>query len=249
MAQGTLGKLRAFNDFLEQYSFTVGATANALGGGVSLIGVNEGSIASTIDEPGGVVAITTDTGDNDNQFLVSGPFKPCDGGCVMETRFKVADVTATNICVGAGFSETMVEATPVMPAEYATTTLTVNGTGGMAMVLLDSDGTAIDFRPVIADAGAVLAGTNCGGTALSATVAADDWYIVRVEVSTDGYASVYFGDAKDNTNLVLVARNTAPLDDDVCYFAFLGIENRAGGAEVLEVDYFLAEGWRDWSKD
>lgn len=248
MAQGTLGKLRAFNDFLGQTAITVLASATDLGGGVSLIGVNEGSVASVVDEPGGILAITTDIGDNDNHFLVSGPFKPSDGGCVMEARFKLpTDVLTTTVCVGAGFSETLDPATPVMPAEYATATLTVNGTGGMAMALFDTDGTVIDFRGVIADKAAALAGTKCAGDALGATVTADRWYIVRVEISATGIATVYFGDANDNKSLARVAYNTAPLDPANLFYAFLGIENRSAAARILECDAFLAESWRNWS--
>ena len=247
MAQGTIGRLRAFNDFLAFDATAVNATSMQLGGGVGLIGVEEGSVVSTIDEPGGVIKITTDTADNNNHFLVSGPFQPDDGGMYMECRFKLADTGAADCAVSAGFSETMNEGTPALPAEYATTTLTLNGTGGMAVLLFDSDGTAVDWRPVIADAGAVLAGTNCGGTALGATITDDRWYIVRVEITPDGMATIYFGDADDAAKLELVSSNTVALDIDVPYTAFLAIENRAAAAEVLEVDYFLAEGSRDWS--
>jgi hypothetical protein len=247
MPQGTYGKLKAFSHFLDQYSTVLLTGATPLGGGVSIIGVEEGSIASTLDEPGGLLAITTDTADNDNQFLVAGPFKPQDGGMVMEARFKLSVVTTTTCAVFCGFSETLSQATPVMPAEYATATLAINGTGGMAGVVFDTDGTVIDFRSVIADAGAVLAGTKCAGDALGATVTADRFYIVRVEVSNDGYAKVYFGDADDNKKLMLVAQNTVPLDDDVCYFACLGIENRTGAARAFEVDMFGGESWVDWS--
>jgi hypothetical protein len=249
MAQGSYGKIKAFNDFTSDYGgITVNATATDLGGGVALTGVNEGSVASTVDEPGGILAITTDTGDDDNQFLVAGPFKPQDGGCFMEARFKMpTNVLTTTLCVAAGFSETMVEATPVIPAEYATATLTINGSGGMAMMLFDTDGTTIDWRSVIADAGAALAGTHCAGTAAGATITADAFYIVRVEISPDGMAQVLFGDASSADELTVVAENTAALDNDVPYFAFVGIENRSGAARVLEVDYFDAEGWRDWA--
>lgn len=247
MAQGTIGKIRAFNDFTAFDATVVNATSMQLGGGVGLIGVNEGSIVSTIDEPGGVLKITTDTADNDNHFLVAGPFKPIDGGMAMEARFKLADTGAADCCVAVGFSETMVEATPVVPAEYAATTLTINGTGGMALALFDSDGTTIDWRTVIADAGSVLAGTKCDGSALGATIADDRWYVVRVEINAEGYAEIFFGDATDAAKLERVAYSTAPLDDDVVYTAFLAIENRAAAAEVLEVDYFLAEGNRDWA--
>jgi hypothetical protein len=248
MAQGSFGKLKAFNDFLDQYSTVVLTGATPLGGGVALIGVNEGSIASTVDEPGGVLAITTDTADNDNHFLVAGPFKPQDGGCIMETRFKITtNVLTTTLAIGAGFSETLDPATPVMPAEFSTATLTVNGTGSMAMMLFDTDGTVIDWRSVIADAGAVVAGTACDGSVASATIAADRWYIVRVKISPDGIAEISFGDNDSTKEMKVLAKNTAVLDKDECYYAFLGIENRSGNARVMEVDYFGAEGWRDWS--
>lgn len=250
MPQGSYAKLRACNHFLEEISTVVLTGGTPLGGGVSLIGVNEGSMASTVDEPGGVLAITTDTGDNDNHALISGPFKPADGGMVMECRFKMpTDVLTTTLAVSAGFSETMARGTPVMPAEYATATLTLNGTGGMAVVVFDTDGTVIDFRSVIADAGAALAGTKCNGDALSATVTADDWYIVRVEVGPDGKARIYFGNADDAKNLVQVANNTAVLPPGEVYTAFLMIENRTAAARILEVDYFAAESWVDWDKD
>lgn len=248
MAQGTYGKLRAFNHFLGPNDTVLLTGATPLGGEVALIGVNEGSIAAVTDEPGGILLITTDTADNDNQFMVAGPFQPDDGGMVMETRFKIpTDILTTTLCVAAGFSETMSLTTPVVPAEYNVATLTVNGTGGMALALFDTDGTVIDWRTVIADAGAVLAGTKCDGSVLGATITADRWYIVKVEVSVDGYAKVYFGDADDADKLVLVAENITVLDNDVPYWAFLAIENRSGNARALEVDYFVAEASVDWS--
>lgn len=250
MPQGSCAKLRACNHFLEEYNTVVLTTGTALGQGVGLIGVNEGSIASTVDEPGGILAITTDTGDNDNHFLISGPFKPADGGMVMECRFKMpADVLTTTLCVSAGFSETMSRTTPVMPAEFDTATLTINGTGGMACVVFDTDGTVIDFRAVVADAGALLAGIDTNGTRLNMTITADKWYIVRVEVGPDGKARIYMGDADDSKSMKLVEQATAALPTTEVYTAFLGIENRSGAARILEVDYFMAESWVDWDKD
>src|SRR3990167_10333867 len=111
MGQGTFGRIRFENDFtappLTAANLVPLAGANNLGGGWSLIGVNEGSVTLTVDEPGGVIAITTDTGDNDNHFLVAGTYKPADGGMVMETRIKIVDSLATTRAAAwVGFTET-----------------------------------------------------------------------------------------------------------------------------------------------
>jgi len=123
MAQGSRGKIQVYNDFTAAGGITTGvpdALYNNLGGGVGLIGVNEGVLALTIDEPGGVLSITTDTADNDNHALVAGAFRPSDGGMWMEVRMKMASVAATKQAHFIGFSETLSHATPVMPAETAT---------------------------------------------------------------------------------------------------------------------------------
>jgi hypothetical protein len=131
MPRGNFGEIRAFNDFTGTYeTVTWDAATNELGGGWGLYSVNEGTIQDVKDEEGGVIQLLTDTGDNDNAALVAGPFKPSNGGCVIEARFKVAD--DLNVAFFAGFMETLVVATPVMAAEYATATMTINGSGGVA---------------------------------------------------------------------------------------------------------------------
>src|SRR3990167_3306827 len=223
MPQGSFGRIRAWNDFtappLTAADLVPLAAANNLGGGISLNGVNEGSITLTVDEPGGIIAITTDVGDNDNQALVAGTFKPADGGFWMECRLKIVDSVATlRAAVFVGFSETMALDTPVMPAETATATTTYNGTGGMIGFVFDSDSTALIWRFVAGDGAAALATVDKNGTVGTAvgidaavTITADKWYVFRVEVDTDGKGRGYICDLGDADSLKLVGRNTAAL--------------------------------------
>jgi hypothetical protein len=260
MAQGSNGTVRAFNDFNGLPDGIAGvpdATGENFGGGWGLIGVNEGVVTSTVDEPGGVLSITTDTADNDNHALFSGTYKPADGGMFMEARFKLANVAAVKSAVFCGFTETLSLTTPVMPAETATVTTTYNGTGGMAGFVFDSDATTLAWRFVAGDGGVALAtidalgaaGTAIGITANTTAVTADRWYYVRVEVTPSGIARGYFGDIGAGSQLRFIGRNTTALGVNDCFHACLLIENRDGNAEVLEVDFVEAEGSRDWSAD
>ena len=272
MGQGTFGQVKVFNHFTAPPGgITTGvpdALFTNLGGGVGLIGVNEGVLALTIDEPGGIIDITTDTGDNDNQALVAGAFKPADGGMEMECRFKITDsVASARAAVFIGFTETFAHDTPVMPAETATTTTTYNGTGGMVGFLFDSDATTINMRFVAGDAGVALAtvagdyatvapGTVGGAIGLSVNLTggasgnllvADKWYIAKIEVGTDGIAKGYFCGLNDTDTLRLVGKNTTALGTTDNFHAIAMIENRSGANERLEVDYFYANGWVDWT--
>ena len=261
MAKGSYGRIHYFNDFTSPPGgITTGvpdAGSTNLGGGVGLIGVNEGVIALTVDEPGGIIDITTDTGDNDNQALVAGTFKPADGGFWMECRFKIPDsVAATRAAVFVGFSETLALDTPVMPAETATTTTTYNGSGGMAGFVFDSDATTIAWRFVAGDGGAALATSDkegSGGTvggaigiSAAATITADKWYVARVEITPAGMARGYFGDIDTDEELRFIGRSTAALGTADSFHAVALIENRSAANERLEVDYFGGEAWRDW---
>jgi hypothetical protein len=250
MPRGNFGEIRAFNDFTGTYeTVTWDAATVELGGGWGLYSVNEGTINDVKDEEGGIIQLITDTADNDNCALVAGPFKPSNGGAVMEARFKVADDLVVGIF--AGFSETMVVATPVMPAEYATATMTINGTGGVAGLQYDNDGTTDFFRAASGDGGAVT-GTNKDGTALTATtlttspqvVTADKFVVARVEISPNGRIDTYLSADKE---LTLVDSITGAVTASDLFYAVLMLENRQGAAKEFEVDYVYARGFRDWT--
>ena len=264
MAQGTLGKIRFGNDFtgVGIDAAVQTTTGDTLGGGISMFGVNEGSWTYTVDEPGGVLAVTTDTGDNDNECLVAGTFKPADGVFWMEARFKIpTSVATTREAVFVGFTETLSVTTPVMPAERATATTTYNGTGGMVGFLFDGDSTILDWFFVAGDAAAALATQDKNGTTGNAngiritgsagllggtSITADRWYLVRLEMAPDGICKAFFGDIDSGREMVYVARNTAALGTTDNFHAVCMIENRAAANEEFEVDYFIGEGGRDW---
>ena len=252
MAQGTYGKIRLFDAFLSvptsgsNNHYTWGSAIAKIGS-FGLFSVNEGSWAATIDEPGGVVAITTDTADNDNAAIVAGTFQPADGTITMEARFKIGHLTGA---VFVGFTETLATGTPVMPAEFASTTMTYNGSGGMVGFNYDSDGTADDFRAVGGDGGSASGNADTNGTRANQTITADEWYVAKVEIYEDGKAAAWIAHDDDRGAFELVKRfDTAPVTAGDNFYATLMIENRDGNARVLEVDYIDVTAGRDWSND
>jgi hypothetical protein len=169
---------------------------------------------------------------------------------VIEARFKVAD--DLNVAFFAGFMETLVVATPVMAAEYATATMTINGSGGVAGVQFDMDSTAPDvFRAASGDGGAVT-GTNKKGTAITATtttssgqtVTADKFIVARVEISPSGRIEYLLAADKDLTQFESI---TGAITASDLFYAVLMIENREAAAKEFEVDYVYARGFRDWT--
>jgi len=237
---GSFGRLRVFEDFLGAPEVAAMTTVAASVGNVGYVTVNEGSFAPTVDEPGGILAITTDTADNDNCAVYAGPFKPADGGCAMEARFKMADITTG--AVYCGFSETLDATTPVMPAEFATATMTYNGTGSIIGIQFDSDGTGTtdDWRAVFGDAAAAKSNADANGTRAYEAAVNDEWDVVRVEIGADATARVLL-----NGRVIKEIADACTVAD--VQHACLIIENRSAAASVLEVDYFYAEGGRDWT--
>lgn len=251
---GSRSAIRFGSDFTGIYdSLAWGAAspvAGEISGGIGFVSVNEGSFASTVDEPGGILAITTDTADNDNAVLLAGKFKPSDGKAVVEARFKYSNV---DCAVFVGFSETMALDTPVMPAEFATATMTYNGTGGMLGLQYDVDGTTDDWRAVMGDGGAAVASSG-NGTRANATVTADRWVIARVVLESDGAGECWLGEVghADSGNIPtmrLIKKFDAGLTSTDLFYPVVMIENRSGAARVLEVDYMFGESGRDWACD
>ncbi len=264
MAGSGFGRVVAWNDFTAIPPHTAAdtvplANGSLLGGGWAVHGVNEGTIISTVDEPGGILSVTTDTGDNDNNFISAGTFTPATGTMTCEFRIKIQDsVATTRAAAWCGFTETLSVATPVMPFETATTTTTYNGTGGMVGFGFDSDATSILWRFGAGDGGAALATKDENGTAgaaigidAAATITADRWWVFKVEVYPSGLAAGYILDAASATkpDWRLVGETTAALTTTDNFHATVGIENRSGANEVLQLDYAYAQGYRDWAAD
>ena len=138
-----------------------------------------------------------------------------------------------------------------MPAEYATATMTINGSGGVAGLQYDLDGTTDFFRAASGDGGAVT-GTNKKGTAITATtttssdqtVTADKFVVARVEISPSGRIDMSLAADKELTQVESI---TGAVNADDLFFAVLMLENREAAAKEFEVDYVYARGFRDWT--
>lgn len=254
---GTKGTIEVFEDFMHlendidstSSSGIVWGSGMVSVGDVDLVSVNEGSLSWTTDEGDGILAITTHTSDNDNAFLVWGMYKAINGGFEYETRFKKLTITAVKTAIYAGLTATLDFTTPVMPAEFATVTMTYNGTGDMIGIVDDGDATTLDFRALQGTGGAGGVGSGTTGVRARQTQVADEWYSVRIVVDIAGTARVYLGhDGGSNGTLVLVGNfTTACITPTTKLFACLGIENRDANAEIMEVDYCYGKSYRNWA--
>lgn len=248
MPQGQFGRITALQDFNGSFEdVTWASTSTDLGEGWFMVSVNDGTIQKVVDEPGGVIQFLTAATDDDNVTLLSGPYRPTDGGVILEAYFKVADDMA-NTALFIGFSETMVLATPVMPAEFATLTMTYNGTGGMVGFSYDSDATTNDFRALAGDGGAAASNADANGTRANQTITADEYYRVRVEIGPDGTGRCWMShDGLGKDGMFLVKEIAIAINPDDLFYAVAMCEVRTGAALEFEVDLVFAEGARDWS--
>ena len=247
VTQGTYGRVFIFDHFAGPDNDLTWGTGTVRVGHFGFVSVNEGSFEWTVDEANGVLAVTTDIGDDDNAVLFAGAFAPTFGNMVTECRQKFN--SATLAAIWAGFTETLSLATPVMPSEFATATMTYNGTGGMMGVSLDPDGTTDDFRALAGDGGAAT-GTIRGSTLTQGiraleTITADEWYITRTELDQSGLGRVYVG--HKGRALDLIAEWTAaPITTTDLFYAISMCENRSAAARLWEVDYMAVEAGMDW---
>jgi hypothetical protein len=243
MPQGEIRTIRAYTDFTGAFGDTTwGAGEVPLENGVGFVSVNEGTLNTVADESGGVLQFLTDTGDNDNVCLLAGPFDPSQGAIQIEARFKIAD-TITAAAVFVGFTETLALDTPVMPAEFATATMTYNGTGGMVGLQWDSDATTNAWRALSGDGGAVSGSADFGanGTVATEAMVVDEYDIVRVVLHPGGGADVM------HDGETVIAGGTTGLTTTDLFYAVVMLENRSAAAIEFEVDYVEAVGVRDWT--
>ena len=254
MSRGTFGEVKIWDDFLGPDNDLTWGAGTVKIGNWGFISVNEGAFEWTVDEPGGIVAFTTDTGDNDSACLFGGRFQPSNGG--MDTEWRAKFNSATLLAVEAGFTETLALGTPVVPAEFATATMSYNGSGGMIGAVHDPDATTNDFRAFAGDGGAGQGGSSTTGARANETITADEWYVIRTEVGPDGNGTVYVGHDSDQLEKIAVSSAVqgnsftgSVITNTDQFYAFLIGENRSAAARVLEVDYGYARGWRDWAND
>ena len=238
--QSGRGRIKIEEDFAGIDPDYVWAVGGFQIGDVSVTSVNEGTIESTVDEPNGVVAITTDTGDDDNVALYVGPGRPQDGAMTIVARIKSNSATLGSWFVG--FTETLDKATPVMPAEFATATMTYNGTGGMLGLQWDSDGTVKDWRAVLGDGGAAKSDSG-NGVVAGDTMVADKYDIVRVILFPNGGGECYL-----NEKLIKKFTTGTLLTPTDLFHPVVMYENRSAAARVVEIDFIDVEYGRKWDE-
>lgn len=243
--QGSRSRVQWGSDFVGVYTDMVWGTGQlaATFDGLGFTSVNEGSFASIRTLPDGVLAVTTDTGDDDNAFFVGPPMKPANGEGWCEARFRTNSATLGAIYMG--YTSVLAIDTPIMPAEFATATMTYNASATQAGLNIDTDGTIVDARAVFANAGVVLSNADANGTRAYDTLAANEWMIARIEVRPNGSALVKFGHAGEQ--LRVVKEITSGLPTGTLLFPCLGFENRSAAARVFSVDYFFGGNDRDWT--
>ena len=244
-AIGSYGKCAVYDHFFGGPTnlTAMGAVGYPLaltGSGVNYVCANEGTFVNTLDEPGGVLAISTDTGDVDNFFMEVGMLKPVDGGIWMECRFKQDNVLLGQIF--AGFSEVLDPTTPVMPASYIAAAYALAGVGGVVGFLYDPDATTDRWLAIAGDAGIEETIGECGGQ----TMVNDEYDVVRVEIDQVGTGRCWLAYKDGSLRLIKTFETVVTPTDN--FYACLGIQNSTAAARNMEVDYFNAGSFVDWER-
>ena len=88
------------------------------------------------------------------------------------------------------------------------------------------------------------------GIRCNATLAADKWFIWRIELAVDGSARAYFGDETlaNTTGLTLIASLKAGVVSATAfYYAHAHLAEQSTGDPTHSVDYFYQFGNRAWA--
>lgn len=246
MGIGTKSRIKVFEDFMGFTSTTQG-DARSPQAKVQYGSVNGGSFAHITDEPGGVLTMTTDTDGGDNVVIYSGPFKPSDGGVVMETRLKISDATYGYYYVG--FQETLAYDTPVVAATADTAaTLTHGATGCHAGFFYTGTATAdtMDWVVIAGDGAVAASNSTANGTATGRIPADSVYEVFRVEIDTHGNADFWVGGERGLEHIKHIEDAVTATDQQYALAMAAAPDTQA--AIVAYVDYFLAEGNVDWTQ-
>ena len=243
---GSRGRIEVKEDFMG-FTITTMATTQKQMGKLLYSSVEEGSFATTVNEPGGVLSAVTDTAANSNVCLHTMPFVPADGGCWMETRFKLAVVTTPAIFVG--FQGVVDASTPVMGVEFATESAVYNDAIASTGFSFDIDATTDIWRAVGGAEGVAVWDADSLATKVgfnSQAPVADEYDVVRVEIEPDGTAHLYM--AASDGSLQLIKSGKVWTTPGAVAYPVLIVENRTAAANTVEVDYFNCSGTIDWTQ-
>lgn len=261
--QSQFRKIRVFEDFqgVPAAATISDATAGTRWNDVTLIAISgDVDLTHTVDEGGGILAISGAAGAGDGLVITTSPMRPDENGTmVIEVRCK--NSSATDFRFFCGFQETVSLSETVNPYTLSGTTLTANAAGEVAGFYLDTAATTDDFRFMAganssASTGAALDYALGGATTLgslgvrsNATLTADRWFIARVELDPDGTCRGYFGDetmAKVTGLTHIATLRTGELSATAVYYPIVQLLASSTGDPTAEIDYFYAAGNRYW---
>lgn len=254
MAQGSVGRVRVFEDFTDAIAGTLSDATEYRRNGVRIAAIS-GDVAETIeaDEPNGVVSFSGAGQAGDGVAIFALPFQPSTQGVMsVEARWQSSVVSDYRFFIG--WQETVAVAEPVNPFTLSGTTLTSNNGGQAVGLYFDAQATTDDVRFHASSDGAELTtaltdeGVALGalGVRANVTVAADSYNVARVILEPDGRAEAWYGIGSGKLQLVgsIKAGN---LDTAALYHPILLLSCHSTGDPFYSVDYFLAEGGRSWA--
>lgn len=165
----------------EEFSRPVGAVSSATDH-IQFSAVNSGTFKIVADATSGIATVTLGSADDDDAEVVT-PLNWWAGkSCAFEARIRVS---TTAIAFNAGFADTTNEDADTLPLMYSGTTLTSKATDA-AVIMADSDATT-DVLYCASVNGDSDGTTTTTGVAL----AANTWYLVRVEIDEAGNVDFY----------------------------------------------------------
>ena len=251
VTQGTHGRVSIFEDFTTMQDDSGLAMTDGLGLTFNDIRIIEISGVVTIDQDvtrgGGIATFSGAGGAGDGVVITAAPFVPADGQMWMECRFKPSVLTSLQMFVG--FQETMDRDETVIPFTLNGTTLTDNATGSTWGLYYDTTATTDDWRAAAADDGTIKSVSGTLGVRANATIVADKFMVVRVEVDQSGGGRVFYGDdSVGNGGLKLVDEIPAgTLDTAAVLHPIIHLIDPGTADPLWSVDYFAAEGGRSWT--
>lgn len=248
---GNMGRIEVYEHFM---GFATDCVADVVmpQGKVNYCGTPDttGSdiFARVVDEPGGILSCTTDSDAGDAIALFIGPFKPQDGGCTFEARFKLEDIT--NSKVFCGFQETLDATTPVLAVTSDSDgTFTHGAVGCHAGMLHDAESDTADWWAVAGDGAVATSNSTANGKAATSAPVNDEFDVIRVELNSHGDADIFLAGGLYPSLHLVDHIDDAYTEGDVAY-AVLMLQNETASDSgcVMEVDYMRATGNVDWTQ-
>ena len=261
MAQSGRGKITVFEDFQGAIAQTLTDATQYTFNDVRLAAIS-GDVAmdTVVTAPNGIATFSGAGGATDGVSIFTLPMKPStQGPLTMQVRFKASAFTSYGAFIG--FQETVALAEPVNPFTLSVTTLTANNGGNVWGIYYDTAATTDDWR-CMASINGVAATTALNdsnvalgalGTRVGLTTAptADKWMYVRVELDPDGAGRIYYGDIltdPGNTGPKLVGTIKAGvLSATALYHPIATLVDPSTNDPLHSVDFFGADGYRDWA--